>query len=364
MNKNTETITMLQASMILMSTAGIMDHVIVIPMLLQTAGRDAWVSVLFTAVLYIMWIFFIYAMVKRTRQQHLIVWLKSRYGNLITWMIGAIVVIQLFAMSLITLFDTTYWTKISYLPKTPHLILVLVFSFLSFYLAHSGIRAIGIVNGILLPIVIMFGFFVAISNFPNKDYSLLFPVMEHGWSPVWKGMIYTGSGLVEMFLVVFMQQRIETAIRPKPLLVTGLIFVVLILGPLTGAIAEFGPVEAARQRFPAYEEWRLITYGHFFEHLDFLSIYQWLVGAFMRISIAMFLIPEVMNLAAGKKRTWTLIALFAAMAVITQVMPGDIHFFRILKKFFLPYTLLLAITLSLILGILLFSKREQSGVKQ
>lgn len=76
MNKNSETITMLQASMILMSTAGIMDHVIVIPMLIQSAGRDAWISVLFTSVLYIMWIFFIYAMVKRTRQQHLIVWLE------------------------------------------------------------------------------------------------------------------------------------------------------------------------------------------------------------------------------------------------------------------------------------------------
>lgn len=55
----------------------------------------------------------------------------------------------------------------------------------------------------------------------------------------------------------------------RSLLWVGIVLVGLTLGPLMGAIAIFGPFEAARMRFPAYEEWRLVTFGHFLEHIDF-----------------------------------------------------------------------------------------------
>ena len=47
------------------------------------------------------------------------------------------------------------------------------------------------------------------------------------------------------------------------------ILVGLTLGPLIGAITEFGPNEATKQRYPAYEEWGLVTIGRYIEHLDF-----------------------------------------------------------------------------------------------
>ncbi len=120
-----------------------------------------------------------------------------------------------------------------------------------------------IVNGVLLPFVVLLGFFVMTSNFPHKDYSLLFPVFSNGNTPIFSGMLYAGSGLIEIILLFFMQHRIKGKVRFFPLLITVLILFELILSPVTGAIAEFGPYESARMRFTAFEQWRLVTFGHF-----------------------------------------------------------------------------------------------------
>ncbi|MFR9721672.1 hypothetical protein ACL00X_20305, partial [Aeromonas diversa] len=80
----------------------------------------------------------------------------------------------------------------------------------------------------------------------------------------------------------------------------GLSFLILTLGPTIGAIAEFGPFVAAKQRYPAFEEWRLVSIGRYIEHLDFLSVYQWFVGAFIRLSLLCFLTPDVLQISNKK----------------------------------------------------------------
>lgn len=346
-----ETISILQASMIIITAAGILDHVIVIPILLQSAGRDAWISVLVAAILLICWIPLIFYIMKQSRQQHLFIWLKHRLGSALAWFIILIVLFELFLMSTMTIMDVSYWANITYLPKTPNLIIVSAFSLVSFYAVNSGIRSIGIVNGILLPVVVLLGFFVMTANFPHKDYSLLLPLFEYGYEPVLKGVLYAGSGFVGIIFFLFMQHRLRSKIRLLPLMITGLILVDLTLSPLTGAIAIFGPDEAARLRFPAYEEWRMINFGHFLEHVDFLSIYQWLVGSFTRISLGMFLIPDLLGISKSKKRTGCLIALFALMVATSQLPISDKTFMLFLSMVYLPYTLLLALVLSMLFAI-------------
>ncbi|MCQ6557287.1 GerAB/ArcD/ProY family transporter [Paenibacillus mendelii] len=341
-----ETISVLQASMIMITAAGILDHVIVIPMLLQSSGRDAWVSVLLAAILLLGWIPLVFFVMKRSGQQHLFIWLKHRLGQVVAWFIILIILFELFMMCTMTIRDVSSWTNITFLPMTPNLVLVSSLALVSFYVVNSGIRSIAIVNGILLPFVVLLGFFVAIFNFPHKDYSLLFPLFEQGYEPVWKGMVYAGSGFAGMLYFVYMQHRLRSKMRLLPLLITGIILVELTLSPLTGAIAIFGPHEAARLRFPAYEEWRMVTFGHFLEHADFLSIYQWLVGSFTRISIGMFLIPDLLNMPKSKKRTGLLIVLFALMVAASQIPISDKTFMNFLSTVYLPYTLFFVLILS------------------
>lgn len=333
------------------SAVGILDHVIVIPILLQTAARDAWVSVLVSSIVLLIWIPFLYFVMKRSDQQHLFVWLKLRLGPVIAWFVLFMIIVDLFLMCAMTIRDVTFWTNMTYLPKTPNWILVILFAFVSYLAARSGLRTIAIANGVLLPFVVLLGFFVMTANFPHKDYSLLFPLFEYGHEPMLKGMVYAGSGFAEMMYFVFMQHRLKRKMKLVPLLVTGMILVELTLSPLTGAIAVFGPEEAARMRFPAYEQWRLITFGHFIEHVDFFSIYQWLVGSFIRISFGMFLITDLLRISKDSRRNVLFVLLFVLLIAVSQIPMNDKTFLALLSTFLLPFEMVFVLFLSAFLAI-------------
>ncbi|WP_126425421.1 GerAB/ArcD/ProY family transporter [Brevibacillus marinus] len=343
-----DAIGMLQASMLIITAIGILDHVIIIPLLLEAAGRDSWFAVLLAGILLHVWIPLIFFIMKRSGQQQLFSWLKERIGAPLACCIIALIVTDLFLMVTTTMRDVSYWTNITYLPTIPNVILVLCYTLISFYAAHSGLRSIAIVNGLLLPIVVILGFFVMTSNFPHKDYSLLFPLFEHGYKPIFLGMLYAGSGFSGIFYLVYMQHRLQTKVKLFPLMLTGFILVELTLSPLTGAIAAFGPDEASRMRFPSYEQWRLITFGHFVEHVDFFSIYQWLVGAFIRLSLGIFLIPELLNLK-GKQRTRLMVGICVLMVAATQLPLSDLTFLSFLSVY-QPASLFVVLLVSVVLA--------------
>lgn len=69
----------------------------------------------------------------------------------------------------------------------------------------------------------------------------------------------------------------------------------LALGPLVGAIAEFGAEEAGKLKVPAHEQWKLLSLGIHITRLDFLSIFQWRSGAFIRISLCMFIVNQLLD---------------------------------------------------------------------
>ena len=82
-------------------------------------------------------------------------------------------------------------------------------------------------------------------------------------------MIFPASGFIELLMLLFLQHQFKERIRWYHFAIMLAILVGLTLGPLIGAITEFGPNEAAKQRYPAYEEWGLVTIGRYIEHLDF-----------------------------------------------------------------------------------------------
>lgn len=223
-----------------------------------------------------------------------------------------------------------------YLPETPRILLGVLLSIICFYNIQRGVQSIALTTGILLPVVFLLGFFVMIANFPHKDYSLLKPIMEHGMDPVIKGMIYPAAGFVELIFILFLQHHIGSKIKLSQLIIVGIILAGITLGPTIAAIVEFGPFVAANQRYPTFEEWRLVSIGKYIEHLDFLSVYQWLVGVFIRISLVIFLIPDVLQVTKQKARNQIISILLICMVIICILPISDASFYWFLSHVFLP----------------------------
>lgn len=345
---------------IIILAVGLMNHVMVIPPLLQEAKRDAWVSVLAAILPYLAWSTLLYYIMRKTNQQPLFPWLTQHYGRVICGAYRIFFIVYLFFIIVMTLKETTMWAHSSYLPRTPQWALSISLVLLSCFAAKYGVQTIAIASGILLPFVIIFGDFVMSANLPQKKYSLLTPVFENGIGPVIHGSLYIGGGLVELIIILLFQHQIKSKVRLWSLYVLACFLVLLIFGPVTGAIAEFGPFEAAEIRYPAYEEWRLVTIGKYIRHVDFLSIYQWLSGAFARIAISMFLLIEMMTITKYKKYSAVWLLLLSIVIVALVELPiSDMQYSAFLKGLYLPGSLWGATFVLITLFVLVFFSKKK-----
>lgn len=140
--------------------------------------------------------------------QSLTDWLEYSFGKTIKNIVLFFIVIYLISLVLATTKETIDWITTSFLFETPSLAIIIPFTLLCIFLAHSGMRSIAICSSVLLPIVVILGIFVAIGNMPTKDYSHLLPLFENGYFHGVKALKYSGYGLAELILIAFFHKSL------------------------------------------------------------------------------------------------------------------------------------------------------------
>lgn len=316
---------------------GLKNHVIIIPLLLQTAERDAWISALLAIPPLLLWSAAVYLIFKHTHRESLYRWFKTRYNTFTAILVACPFLIMIASILYITVRDVTTWTKVTYLPKTPFPVTVVLFTFASMIGAIKGLRVIVISSGLLLPGVILLGFFVMSVNFQFKDYNYLLPMMANGYKSILHGTVYVLAGMAEMILVLCLKQYVSEKMKMWAFVLVVLGITGLVFGPLLSSIVIFGPYEASDQRYPAFEQWRMVLIGKFISHLDFLSIYQWLSGALIRISIAMFLFLDMLGLTKHRlKGIWMTLLAAAVVYSVAGIHISDPMFLDFLQHYYYP----------------------------
>ncbi|MGE7625373.1 GerAB/ArcD/ProY family transporter [Viridibacillus sp. NPDC096237] len=358
--KKFDTISILHVIFLSMTVIGLKNHVTIIPSLLKVAGRDGWASVILSTVALFPWLFLLVYIHKKSKQEPVKDWLKRKIGKVGTSIVLYIIAFYLIVLAAFTMRETLQWITTTFLPKTPMLIMLIIYTILCVLLVTSNLQTIAMINVMVLFGVVIFGFFVAFTNIQVKHPDLLRPFFEHGFSPVLKGMVYPASGFIELVLFLFLQHQIKDKIRWYHFTIMLLILMGLTLGPLVGAIIEFGPDEASKQTYPAYEEWGLISIGRFFEHLDFFSIYQWLTGAFIRVGVLLYVVVDIFNMNGKKKRIWLTLAPAFFFISLSLFLLSDTKFIEAKGSFLLPTTFFFFLILSLFLASVAFISGRSS----
>src|SRR5690606_9141105 len=127
-------------------------------------------------------------------------------------------------------------------------------------------------------------------------------------------------------------------------------------------ITEFGVYEATKQRHPAFEQWKILSLGQFIQHLDFLSIYQWLAGSIIRITISLYLLVDLFNLNKNRSRMiWITITGFSMMSLLYLPWQED-FMLSLLQYIYFPTILIFVLLLTASTGITqLFVQKKERG---
>ncbi|MGD6834267.1 GerAB/ArcD/ProY family transporter [Sutcliffiella halmapala] len=352
-----------QLFMLLILSTGLLNHVILIPNLLTASGRDSWLSVLLCYPIALFFLWLVYYIVKNSSDEGFFSMVRNRFGKVFSTILSLPVILFLFCSSYLTFKDLVIWLNAYFLADTSVLMINIILIIVCCAITWAGIKSMAISSGFLLPLVMLFGIFIAITNTNLKDPHLLFPLLADGYEPVIKGGIYVLSGLLEIYLVILLQPFTQKTIKFSQLVLLLTILIGLILGPLTAAIMEFGPTEAVTFRYPAYEQWRVLNIGEYISHLDFFALYQWLSGAVIRIGLFMYLLGTFLTKKKnhyrlnGKLVIIMYLLLFAAIMVNVETY----YFTQVIYNYFLPACMaffLIQILISALL-ILVIKKRDE-----
>jgi len=326
--------------------------------ILQSA-RDAWISVVVALIPVFVWIPPLAYLIKKLDQTSIQSWFKQHYSSALSWTITATVWVFVLIIAFISLLNTIAWVRISYLQVTPQQVSAFILLALCGLAAAAGIRAIAISAGLLFPIVILLEFYVIGADFQLENYALLLPVLEHGWMPILKGTAYTCAGVFELIVVLFIQDHLSSTMKLRGLLIMSAILIAATTVTVVESIAIFGPSEAAVMRFPVYEQWRVIKFGKHLSQSDYLSIYLWLSAAFIRISLALFILVDLLKIKKTKHQRWTLLAIVTGLFVLLQLPLNNMLFLSLVRRFYIPFSVYGIMSMTLLFVLLVYWKTRR-----
>ncbi|MDN3020061.1 GerAB/ArcD/ProY family transporter [Paenibacillus sp. BSR1-1] len=345
---------------VILLSVGLFAHVEIIPFILNTAKRDSWVSILLTVIILPLWIYVLYKIVSILNKRSIISLLKD-HGSVFSY---SILLLPLALYMLVDAFvaakEIIYWSQLSYMQGFNSFTLALILLIFCLFCTEAGLFSLGLLSSILCPIVLFLGFFISFANMKKKHYELLFPLFTDGFLPVTKGLLYTSLPILELFIIIFLTPVLQKAVTRKQLFIVGVIIIGLMLGPTVGAIVEFSPATAAQYRYPAYEQWRIISIGRYFSHTDFFAIFQWLSGGVIRISLFVFISSRILTKGL---ETVKIVRIIYAFLFIACVYPVDQSpFATIIYGYFRPFSFfLLIIQISMITIYIVKNKQKWFG---
>lgn len=346
-------------------SVGLINHVFIVPLLLDTAKRDAWLSVFLSLAVVVPWTLIPFmGLLGKLKHKRFDYWLRDHLPPFLVWIVMAYFLIVLFIISTETLIVTTSWSGTTYLPRTPNIVLSIVFLGLCLYGALKGLRTIAFMSCILVPAVVLLGDFVMSTNMPHKDYRYLLPIMENGITPVFKAVVYCLTSFSELIYLLLFQHHLNSTFKRKHVFFLVLFLGLLAVGPVTGAIAEFGPVEGEKMRYPAFSQWRLVSIGKYFEHVDFFAIFQWLSGALIRISLALNLIIEYSPIRRMKHQWIGICVLGLAMTAISYFWINNMIGYRMIILFVYTWFGVITMSVVILLYAASFMRKRRSDSEQ
>ncbi|MFS0823940.1 endospore germination permease [Bacillus sp. 1P02SD] len=345
-----------QLFFVLILFIGISNHVLIMPHLLTAGKRDAWVSALFAYAILLFWGFILYLIMKKNQQRLCLYdWITTRAGVTISRVIIAFLVVYVFTISAISFYDLIQSVNIYFLPRTPSFVVMLPFLLICMWSAYSGLKSIVSVSAILLPIVWMLGIFVALFTYNEKDYSYLFPVLIDGYQPVIKGSMIILGGSADFLVLLLLQHHLKKSFTFFNLVILITILAGLILGPTTGSLASFGPAVASDMRFPAFEQWRLITLGNYISHVDFLAVFQLLSGELIRVSLGLYLLADMVKCHTSPSKKKKMFMVTTILLGLLTILPlSDMWVQTLIGRYFYPAAFISAVLISLALLIICY----------
>jgi|SRR5690625_1181850 len=306
-----------QTLFILVMTLPIMGHVVILPIMLDVAGRDIIISILLSlpvALLFAYAIFRIRLKYPGEKAEVIFEDLLGKWGGRFLRLIFIVYFLFLTILSFASLIDFVY---ISFFPETPIIALIIWFLIFFLYTAAKGYRGIALTAGLLALIGIVTGHTITLMDSKFKDWNEMLPLLEFGFAPsIWGGLILTSIWMELLLLLCIPIKNIKEKRFYLFWVVGILINVLTMFSTANGVITIFGVDQAENFTYPAQEIVRLINLS-FIDRFDIYGMVLMTFGVYIRCSLYFRIVYDFST--SEKTAKWIKRTVFTVFAVITCI---------------------------------------------
>ncbi|NOU72700.1 GerAB/ArcD/ProY family transporter [Paenibacillus sp. LMG 31458] len=308
--------------------------------IIEQAKRDAFVSSIIGCIAYLLYAFWIFKIVNnQAPNQSFLDVLELKMGSLIAWAVKSWIALYLICELFVIDKNVVTWVKSFFLPFTPIWAISLPLLIVCAYLAVKGIKSIAISFSVLMPAILLLILFMAVFTFKYRHFDLLLPLFSEGMRPILEGATTTVRAGMELFLLLLLKPHTEGTFKWKHFVALVSVISFFFINAVMSVLTIFGTYEASKQRFPLFTQWRLVRISSFLEHLDFLSIYQWLCSTAILISLGLFLIGDLLT-SKQRHHKIAIVTCTTALFIGVELQINDSNFLAFTKYYFYPISTL------------------------
>ncbi|MEN1966774.1 endospore germination permease [Lentibacillus sp. N15] len=271
-------------SLIIM-TLPIMGHVVLLPVLLDITGRDAWISAILSAPAGFLFIVAIYRLRSKYPKQPVSDIFKQILGPFFGTIMMIIFIVYFLFLTIFSFSILVDFVYIAFFPETPRIAILIWFLIFFIYAALKSIKRIALTASVLTLIAAILGPLITFLSTPHKDWSQLLPIFEYGFSPTLFGALLLVNFWIELLFLLCVPVQY---VREKGIFLYWTIGIalnlIMILSTSTGVITIFGINSAGEFTYPALNILRVISFG-FIDRFDIYALLLLCLGVYIRCSL-------------------------------------------------------------------------------
>ncbi|MEX2416015.1 MAG: endospore germination permease [Paenibacillaceae bacterium] len=340
----------------------ITGHMLLLPSIFSLSGRDAWIAIVVTMPLGLLFGFVLFRLHTLHPSKTLVEMLEHGFGRIIGKGLTVGLVAYFLYMLVITLYGLFDFIQVVFLPETPRWAISIAFYMVVLYGIRVGIESVARMSQPLVLLIIITGGSIGIATIPVKDHSNLFPLFEHGWVPLLSGILVTTAFFGECVILLMLKLKKDYS-ASKSLLLTNSVLIILVtimfLGTVTSTLMIFGEQQVKNLEYPAQSVVRIVEFG-FLERFDIYGIGVMVVGCVVRMSTFQMILNLGIRQWLGINHKWWIHASIAVMVFVMAFKGISNHrqFTEILMTKYYPLTAIISVGLPILTWIVLEVKNK------
>lgn len=318
--------------------------------LLDFSGSSTLLNIVFVTVIALCIVYFISRILKRFPSMDILDISEFLGSKFLKNMIGILFMIYFLFSASTFLRSFCESIKIIYFPRTPLLLLILLFVIGIILCNRLGMQSIIRANLIFIPAILFSIIFIFFANLDNFTAQRIFPLFGNGIVPTFFSGISNLFAFGGISLLYFIPPTLKDSKEFKKVAnISILLSGIWLLFSVATLLFIFPSITTTDEILPLYLASRFIEFGRFFQRLDAVFLLIWIISMMSYLSILLSFIVSIFKKVTAFQYSYITIYGSALLILLFSLIPQNyvqVHFLEttVYKYFVLSLVFVISLT--------------------